>query len=341
MRGCFLPSAHRRQHLQPGEHLSERIGKLDTKHIDLALSSYWSSGRNGRPLDLFLTGTDLGLSRFELSGIHGDTFFEEVRPGDFQIMSVHDPAPPAKGEARMGCKELRQADLVLTSLDAERRRQAITITKRTIMVAAEYGAQAVVLHPGQSNAEPELARRLENLYLAGAIAGPEAVSIRARLIAGRAEQHTEHMHALRRSLDELIPFAEVNKIRLGVENRPGHEIPTWTEMGNILSWYPHAAIGYWHDTGHAETQARLGWTPHVEWLSAFGSRLVGMHLHDMVGLDVHRAPGSGEIDWASLLPYLPKDGLRVLEIDKNVAASGLQAGIQFLCSQGWIRILDH
>ena len=80
------------------------------------------SGRNKRPLDFFTAGTNLGFDSFELSGFHHDTFYEEVRPGDFRIVSLHDPAPPIRGQARVGSKELRRADIVYTSLDDKRRR---------------------------------------------------------------------------------------------------------------------------------------------------------------------------------------------------------------------------
>ncbi len=53
------------------------------------------------------------------------------------------------------------------------------------------------------------------------------------------------------------------------------------------------SIGDWHDTGHAETPALLGLTPLVEWLQANGSRLIGLHLHDVIGMESHYAPGTG------------------------------------------------
>lgn len=51
--------------------------------MQLALSSFWISRRAYRPRDFFVAGTDLRFDSFELSGIHHDTFYDEVRPGDF------------------------------------------------------------------------------------------------------------------------------------------------------------------------------------------------------------------------------------------------------------------
>ena len=122
----------------------------------LALSSFWSSGRDWRPLDFFTAGAALGFDCFELSGIHCDTFYDEIHPGSFNIVSLHDPAPPARGQTRVGSGELRRADIVYTSLDEERRRRAVALTKNSIDVAVEYGARFVVLHPGQTSASPAI-----------------------------------------------------------------------------------------------------------------------------------------------------------------------------------------
>jgi sugar phosphate isomerase/epimerase len=177
----------------------------------LALSSFWSCGRGWRPLDFFAAGADLGFDSFELSGIHHDTFYDEIRPGDFHIVSLHDPAPAARGETRVGSKELRRADIVYTSLDEERRRQAVSITKRSIDVAAGYGARVIVLHSGQTSASPEIEEQLKRLFAQGRIASPEADALRACLAAERAYQHREHVDALRRSLDELVAYASAKK----------------------------------------------------------------------------------------------------------------------------------
>ena len=297
------------------------------------------SGRDKRPLEFFTAGTELGFTCFELSGIHHDTFYDEVRPGDFCIPSLHDPAPPARGQLRIGSKELRRADIVYTSLDNERRCQAIAITKRAIDVAAEYGAQTIVLHIGQTSEIGNLEFELKKLARAGRIDSPQANELRSRLMAERAARHDDHMLALRRSLDELVKYAFIKHIRLGIENRPACEIAGFAEIGEILSWYPSdvAAIGYWHDTGHAQVQANLGFTPHIDWLLAYGPRIIGLHLHDAVGIDNHQAPGAGNVDWVKLGSLVPANALRVLEVDSTVTPEALRAGVSHLVQVGWIQ----
>ncbi len=298
-----------------------------------------------RPSEFFFAGIGLGFSASEVSGLRCDDFYEEIHPGRFNIISFHNPAPIRRGKVWLSGKATRQADQVLTSLDKELRRQAVAAVLRTLDVAAEYGAQAVVIHSvqpfdplrGEGALIAQLKDRLERLFLQGQIAGSEANRVRSRLMEERKRHRGKHMTALRRSLDELIPYAAARGVRLGVENRPIDETPNFEDMGEVLGWYPGQAdtIGYWHDTGHAQVQADLGFTPHVDWLRAYGSRLVGLHLHDAINLEVHRAPGAGSVDWAGLSSYVLGYALCVVEPNHTVSEEALRAGMRHLQFTGW------
>ena len=223
-----------------------------------------------------------------------------------------------------------------TSLDEERRRQAVAITRRSIDVAADYGARAIVLHVGQSSVVTDVEKQLKQLFLQGRITSPAAEDLRERLCAERTLNKPDHMYALHRSLDELSLYTAARSIELGIENRPAHEIAGFAEIGEILSWYPGAAVGYWHDTGHAQVQANIGFTSHSDWLRPYGHRLIGMHLHDAVGTDNHRAPGEGDVDWAGLASLVPTDAIRVVEVDSTVSVPSLRAGLEHLKKTGWV-----
>lgn len=303
----------------------------------LALSSYWISHSAHSIRDFFRAGADLGLCQFEVSGLQVDTFYDEIHPGQFNIVSFHNPAPPHSGAGNwMSGRAQRQADIVLTSLDAGHRQQAVSIVQKCLDVAAEYGAQAIVVHLGNTRADANLENQLKQLHLAGRDASDEAAALRSRLLVERGLGRMERLNALRRSLDELIPYATARGVRLGLENRPISETPNWQDMSDILAWYPDDAVGYWHDTGHAQVQAALGFTPHIDWLKAYGQRLVGLHLHDAVNLKVHQAPGAGGVDWEGLAACVPAPVLRVVEVDHTVAPEALRAGVEHLQATGWI-----
>jgi len=303
---------------------------------DLALSSYWMRGRCERISDFFRVGAEQGFTAFEVSGLRIDTFYDNARPGHFNIVSFHSPAPARRGATVMGSQEARRADIVLTSLDGERRQQAVAVVKQCLDVASEYSAQAIVVHLGSTSATPELEHDLDQLFLAGLGANAQADVLRSRILTERSHGRAERMMALRRALDELVPYASSRGVRLGLENRPICETPNFEDMGEILSWHPDEAVGYWHDTGHAQVQERLGFTSQADWLRAYGHRLVGVHLHDEVEFEVHRSPGEGGIDWSGLVSLVSPNALRVIEVGQTVTANALRAGIMYLSTAGWL-----
>lgn len=293
----------------------------------------WMRGRFERPCDFFCAGIGLGFRSFEVNSGATPTFYDDVHPGEFTIPSLHDPAPGA-----MGMADLARNDVVFTSLDDERRQQAVAIARNSIDVAVRYGARAVILHAGHVEVDPELQNILERLQARGRIASTEADEIRSRLAAERMFHYDEHMTALRHSLDILIPYAAARDVCLGIETRRRiHQVPNFNEMQWLLAYYQDAAIGYWHDAGHAEAQAAVGMTPHADWLRTFGARLVGIHMHDVIGFDDHQAPGTGSVDWNGLAPFVPDQGLRTAEIDAQTSEEALTAGVEHLAAQGWIR----
>ena len=300
---------------------------------DISFSTMWMRGRFARPRDFFLAGVEMGFCSFELSGVAGVQFYDEVHPGDFDIRSLHDPAP-----ADMQSGDLARNDIVFTSLDEEKRKQAVAISKGSVDIADRYGARAVILHVGRSDADPHLQDQLESLYREGKTDSPAAGKLRSRLAGERMVHYEQHMDALMRSLDDLVPYAAARGVRLGVENRRHiHEVPNFDEVQRVLAHYSDDTIGYWHDVGHAETLAVVGMTAHADWLCAFGHRIVGVHLHDVIGLTDHRAPGTGSIDWQGLAALLPGNGLRTAEIHPEIPAASVSTGVAHLAATGWIR----
>ena len=69
-----------------------------------------------------------------------------------------------------------------------------------------------------------------------------------------------------------IGFLRERGVALGLENRlHHHEIPLPDEALALLAEYPPELVGYWHDVGHAEVQARLGYVDKRVWLMALGA----------------------------------------------------------------------
>jgi hypothetical protein len=74
----------------------------------------------------------------------------------------------------------------------------------------------------------------------------------------------------------------------------------------------------------------MGFHAHEEWLRRFSACIVGTHLHDVIGIDDHQFPGSGQIDWAMVARYLPADAMRTCEFQNFNSPDQVVAGLQWL-----------
>ena len=136
------------------------------------------------------------------------------------------------------------------------------------------------------------------------------------------------------SLRQLAEYAGQHGVVLGLENRYYCcEIPNLDEVELLLDEFS-GTTGYCHDTGHAENQARLGFTPHEEWLKHLAPRLVETHLHDIEGIDDHKAPGKGSLNWDMIARHLRQDALCVLELNRYNSVHDIQSGMLLLEQQG-------
>lgn len=249
------------------------------------------------------------------------------------VRSVHDPCP-----AGASLREMTHQDVLLSSLDPDRRARAGQVTRQTIASAHAVGASLVVLHVGRVRGPGQLEKQLCERFDTPRWATPETDALRHTLIQERARLRDPHIEAVAASLLELAPMARAAGVHLGLENRYHYpEIPAWDEVGLLLDRLPADVFGYWHDVGHAQVLEELGLGQHQDWLLAYGDRCLGAHLHDCAGLRDHRPPGQGTVDWAMLRRHLPGTAWPVLEVGREHTSEALAAGVQYLADRGFYR----
>jgi len=73
---------------------------------------------------------------------------------------------------------------------------------------------------------------------------------------------------------------------------------------------------------------------HEEWLSRFKDRMIGVHLHDILGISDHRAPGTGDMDWVMVAEYLPPGIERVCEVGEWNGEEDMLGVVDFLTERG-------
>jgi sugar phosphate isomerase/epimerase len=62
--------------------------------------------------------------------------------------------------------------------------------------------------------------------------------------------------------------------------------------------------------------------------------MVGIHLHDVLGITDHHAPGEGEVNWEIVSKYLRPEVLKVCEIGEWNNEAQIRGVVEFLRDRG-------
>jgi sugar phosphate isomerase/epimerase len=198
----------------------------------------------------------------------------------------------------------------------------------------------VVVHPGSILCDRSRDKRLRELYNRGLKASKEYESLKADLVQHRVENSPAYLDAVRKSMVELIAFTRGSGVSLALENRYRYyDIPLPDEMQEFLDLCNEPWFGFQLDTGHAFALEHLGLVEPDEWLKRFSTRIIGVHLHDVIGLTDHQPPGKGELDFAKLAVSLPENALRTLEVGPQASLADLKAGLEYLAGCGVVKTL--
>ena len=295
------------------------------------ISTSWLSGRSANAEGMLAALKNLDVSGIELSYRISEDLYQQIKDplkrSGLNVVSVHNyfPIPSARAESKGG------GDLfLLSSSDPEERQNAIRFTTKTIEHAGELGAAAVVLHCGAVEMDHKM-QVLFKYFSSNQLGSEEAQIFIRNKLKERDRRKPEHLENLWYSLDRLLPVAEKQGVLLGLENRYHyHELPGPDDFGAIFANYKGAPIGYWHDTGHAHANEALGLISEGALLQSFSDQLIGIHLHDAIGLDDHIPPGCGEIDFKALKPFLKTDTIKVIELKPGIPESKASEGIRFI-----------
>lgn len=297
---------------------------------DVALSTMWGIKKFDTLAEFFRQGSTLGFTRFELNHAVDSKMLNGMN--GYQIVSVHEPCP-----ADVSVSELKKQNWLISATDETKRRKGVAAIQRSIDLAVKLRAPAVIVHPGKIDIDTTPDTELRDLYREGKASTHKYLQIRDEFVAARAAQARFNMSAVRQSIIELAEYAGERNIKLGLENRYHYfEIPLPGELAELLN-LGFSNVGFWYDVGHAETLAQMGFHAHEEWLQRFAPCIIGVHLHDVVGIDDHKYPGSGQIDWEMVARYLPASALRTCEFQNFNSPDQVAQGVRWLEEKGCLR----
>jgi len=300
---------------------------------DISLSTMWSADQEMPFSETFGVARKLGFVGFEFSNKITPRLYQEWDRDKYYIATIHDPCP-----SEFGYTELKQQDVALSSLDESHRVKAVDNLKRSIDLAVRLGSRSVVVHCGSIHCDHSRDTIIREWYLQGKAGTPEYIQIQQDYIADRDQHKQPHLNQVLRSLEEMINFAKGSGIFIGLENRNRyHDLPLPDEMETFLQLCDEPWFGFQYDAGHAHNLKALGMVGEGEWLRRFHHRLIGMHLHDVDGLQDHLAPGMGEVDYSSLAPYLGDGILRTLEVSPDCTLEQIAHGLEVLVDHGCVK----
>lgn len=299
----------------------------------LGISTCWWANTSYQGEQIVSDILELGLEAVELEYRITNSLFLQMKPQlnkAISVLSIHNFFPKPEGRSDMkGSGDF----FLLSSTDNDERTRAVKHSIKTIEHANALEARAVILHLGHVDI-PNLTEDFSDLYRNGEMDKDEGLAFIDEQRQVRKAKSRRNLDAILFSLEKLNREAEQKGILLGIENRCNfHEIPDFEEIGIILSEFKGGSLRYWHDIGHAALQEKLGICRQMDLLEAYSEAMVGMHLHDVIGLEDHFSPGQGEIDFGKIKPFITKDLIKILEVHSKVDRNDLLQGIDFVKEQ--------
>ncbi len=306
-------------------------GKISSTY-NASLSTMWAKKNFPQLSDFFEGARRLGFPKIELNHQINSGDLDGIDMSQYQFSSVHEPCP-----SDISAEELKNLDWLISSLDENNRKRGVESIKRSVDLAHQLNAPVVVIHCGTVSTELNAEVELRKLFDARKMDTDRYLELKQNMIKRRGDLADPFFEAVKISLLELLDYAEQFRIRLGLENRYHYfDIPNLDEMGELLSLSGPDKIGFIYDVGHAQALDRLGFFRHEEWLRRYAHRIIEVHLHDVIGVIDHHAPGLGDVDFRMVASYLSGEAIRNFELQATNSPEQVRAGLKYLVDIGCV-----
>ena len=303
------------------------------KYWNVSLSTMWSFENHLTLPEILPVLDQLELSGIELNHNIISSDLMGVDLGKIPVRSLHEPCP-----ADVSMSALSKTDWQISAVDEQNRRQGVRMIMRSIDLAFQLGVKHIVVHPGNAGLSDHDEKKLRKLFENGKIQTQEYLDVKQKMIENRNEVINERFDSVKRSIKELLEYVNSKNIRLALENRYHFmDIPSPVEMGKLLELAGSDRLGMQFDIGHAQTLDQLGFYPFMEWIENHAKRIIGLHIHDVKGVDDHYAPGLGEVNYELFSRFIPTDAQRTLEVRGMNSIEAIKSGLLLLDQVGLIQ----
>ena len=295
-----------------------------------ALSTSWNAWRHISGKEMVEEILSLGFNKIELNFTISPEMFDQImsiaEDGSLEITSLHNYCPFPSSEK----KRISPDMFSLSSTDEEERLLAVSQTLNTFESALRIGAKAVVVHLGYIKMR-SFTRELVSLLIRGKRNTEKYEKLLGKFKSVREKKSDLYFSAVCRSLETILNKMEGSGIGLGIETRfYGNEIPSLEEIGVLLDRYEGSSVGYWHDVGHARVKDVLGIDSEDEYLNLYCNKMIGIHFHDVAGVRDHKVPGTGNVDFSKLAPFMKDNLIKVIEVHPPSTSEDIIRGLSVL-----------
>lgn len=302
--------------------------------MTFALSTHWNAGwhETGEAMvdDILALGIDHLELGYDLRIDQVPGVRRRVEEGAVKVQSVHNYCPTPVGAPR-GHPEL----FLMSAREQRTRDSAVLHISNTIQFAAELGADVVVVHAGRISMR-HISTSLLHMFADGKQFSKRYEKLRTKLLMKREKLAPPCLDRIKGCLEELLPFLEKHKVRLAIENLPSWEtVPNEAELVSLLDEFDTPHLCAWHDTGHGRLREIIGFASATRWLEKYGTRLAGMHIHDVsaTGMD-HVMPPLGTMDFTTFKPFVRDDMVLAFEPAPGTPAMEVKEGLRTV-AQAW------
>lgn len=237
-----------------------------------------------------------------------------------------------------GCLDPRSegiTGLKLGSLSEDCREQAVNSVRRHIRLAQKYGCPIVIIR-GCELEDKTLIDEAQKLNARIVREGPsdEVRDLARDLVSRVTKRGQRQVDHLCRSLHQLQ--TEFPETRLAVETGENlADLLNFETVGWVLDDLGKHGLCYWHDTGRIQSRECTGIATQGQWLDAYATKMVGVHLHDSAEGVPEMPPGTGQVDFKLVAGYVPRTAERVVEINPRHGRGEILAAVQFLVDHGF------
>jgi sugar phosphate isomerase/epimerase len=283
-----------------------------------SFSTCWNIKKHAIGRSMIEEIRSLGFSKVELNYNVTKDMLTTIEPmierGEIGISSVHNTFP------HVADPDYGTDSVLLGFEDEERRQRAIQLLLRSAEYAHRYGAEAVVVHPGEVPFEYNIDHELKAIYKTEGPDSPAYRGLWKKMIERREALSEFYIRNIHRSLEEVCDESVKRgyKVQFGIETRSRcNQIPTLQEANTIIDALAGAPLGLWYDIGHGIMMERMGLYDNVREANEMIGKIVGIHIHETIELSDHWCPylHSGDMTYYDrFLPIIAAAPIKVYEL---------------------------